>query len=173
MNYQGVRLGFQLSSKAGSRKRISKAILWDTTEDLLTRIIRGLHTTKEIWSSRGLSSPWNRAALGISDAYIWVLVKYLGSYLYNYNILYLTMFPPGPVFKEKSEKVARDGFVCLFPPSSPSCPSPTCLKPHFFPKKGGGGKQFMSNRAQHWLSSPGTWSCACSRQHIPSEDEAD
>lgn len=49
MYYQGVRLGFRvLSSVAGSCKRISKAILWDTTKDLLTRVIRALRTTKEI-----------------------------------------------------------------------------------------------------------------------------
>lgn len=133
MYYQGMRLGFQLPSVAGSHKRISKAVLWDTTKDLLTGVIGALRTTKEIWSSKGLSPPLNRKALGITNAYVLVLMKYLGRHINNYNIDYLAMFPPGPVLKKKFEKL-RNYFVYSHP-SSPLCPSPTSLKLHLFPQE--------------------------------------
>lgn len=114
-----------------SSKRICKAILWEATKDFWTWIIRALCTTKEIRSRRGLSSPLNTAVLGITDAYIRVPMKYLGSSIHNYNILCLMMFPPGPVFKKKSKLVERDELAYSYP-SSPSCPSPTCPEPHCF-----------------------------------------
>lgn len=149
-----------------SCKRISKPILWDTTNDLLTRIIRVLRTTKEIWSSGRLSSPLEQC-----PGYTWVLMKYLGSYIYNYNILHLILFPPDPISIKNMRRWWDITLIIPTPPLPyalpPSDQNHTC-----FPRKELRGEKAISeeqgaplafkprHRTPHW-------------QQVPSEDAGD
>lgn len=78
-------------------------------------------------------------------------MKYLGSYMYNYNILYSFMFPPGPALT----KNLKSCFIPVRPPPyalSPPAQNYTC-----FPKKESEWENSFKKREQHWLlrSSPG------------------
>lgn len=56
-------------------------------------------------------------------------MKYLGSYMYNYNILYSFMFPPGPALTRN----LKSWFIPLPPP--PYALSPPAQNYICFPRK--------------------------------------